>query len=1136
MCGIVAFVGNEKWKENAELSWIENIIKEIEICDNVELEFVDRLLKNLENHFDDISSFGLYFELINESGAGEKIETLVRLLKDVQEKFSAHRTDDAPDNEQKLIEMLKDYIWQLERELMGSVERTATLFPEHLEQAEFKRSFHFVAWSIKQVLENIDRLEIRGRDSAGISIQCLLSEAIDLDTLFDAENREEYKSRIAIDNFNNLNIGSQVQPDGSFLLGFTYKAANLVGRLGDNTENLRRFICEDKLLWTIAAYIEHISIIAHTRWASNGIINMTNCHPVNAFVEGNINGNNNADKDVIFALNGDVDNYSEMVEEAVHSQGYTINPLVSTDVKILPVFYRFNTPFGEVPEKRLAMTMSHAEGSLAVSMLHPLHPYKLFLALKGSGQSLFAGRAKDGLIVASEVYGLCSRTRKSYPLSGLKNGGTVVTFDVKVAEDKQMNARYLGLNKEIEIQPEAIEIYARDIVREPYEYYFEKEIRQSVFSIRNTIRGKYKKSKKHIEFLFKNNESLRILLSRLRNPQLKRVGRITVIGQGTAAVAAMGIAYLIRKALKNSRVIVASIESPELSGFQSEDNMDDMLIIPVSQSGTTADTNRAVDIARSKGAWIHAIVNRRNSPLIRKCDSYLYTSDGRDVEMAVASTKAFYAQICAGKLMAMFFAREFKSLTPEEIYEEILILEELPVKVGQVLGQADNIAAIAEKHAPTRHNWAIVGNGPNKIAGKEIRIKLSELCYKSIPFDITEDKKHIDLSSEPLTIVVANDLHDSLIRDTIKEISIFKAHQGKPIVFCSQDEAGFREYAEEVIVLPHIGGDLGFVLATVAGHLWGFYAAKAIDRQREPMQKIRGLLTDYLEHPQTWDANSILKQFYGVLDNAKDGKLDAAVPASGIAALVDYVLSVRKVTNTSENLKQTIKDGLEVVNALINETTRTIDTIRHQAKTVTVGTSRLGSQLTAMLQAAFDELSISINQLIAEDVEFLHVLAPILAGIEGGMLFDSSHKENSDPGSLEVSILKVSERFGCSIGVPSSYETPHVAVGLKRKALRLQRAFLSTGSKGDENMLIIPLFAPESLELNKIALLHLHFVKQTSTKRKLALLKVLKKSDDFIEFLEETRNTARKQDILEKTSPYELVYTPIRKIINNYVK
>ena len=178
--------------------------------------------------------------------------------------------------------------------------------------------------------------------------------------------------------------------------------------------------------------------------------------------------------------------------------------------------------------------------------------------------------------------------------------------------------------------------------------------------------------------------------------------------------------------------------------------MSDTLAVAVSQSGTTTDTNRTVDLLRGRGAAVLAIVNRRSSDLTDKADGVLYTSDGRDVEMSVASTKAFYAQVAAGSLLACAVSAAAGVGTDKRRHELLSSLRLLPDALRTVLGRREVIADAARRLAPTKRYWAVVGSGINKVAAEEVRIKLSELCYKSIACDVIEDKKHIDLSSEPL--------------------------------------------------------------------------------------------------------------------------------------------------------------------------------------------------------------------------------------------------------------------------------------------------------------------------------------------------------------------------------------------------
>ena len=136
-----------------------------------------------------------------------------------------------------------------------------------------------------------------------------------------------------------------------------------------------------------------------------------------------------------------------------------------------------------------------------------------------------------------------------------------------------------------------------------------------------------------------------------------RSRRIRVIAQGTAAVAAQSVASSLQRCLGSQGPTVAAALATELSGFDLADDMSDTLVVAVSQSGTTTDTNRTVDLVRGRGGCVLAIVNRRNSDLVEKSDGVIYNSDGRDVEMAVPSTKAFYAQIAAGFLLAISLSR-----------------------------------------------------------------------------------------------------------------------------------------------------------------------------------------------------------------------------------------------------------------------------------------------------------------------------------------------------------------------------------------------------------------------------------------------------------------------------------------------
>ncbi|MEI2698656.1 MAG: SIS domain-containing protein [Microthrixaceae bacterium] len=260
------------------------------------------------------------------------------------------------------------------------------------------------------------------------------------------------------------------------------------------------------------------------------------------------------------------------------------------------------------------------------------------------------------------------------------------------------------------------QVTTRDIDRGEYPHFLLKEITASPASFRKTLRGK----------LIEDADGIRVLLGDDSMPAAASEGlrsgsidRVLVIGQGTAAIAGQSLAHHLGDFLAESDVRVEAILATELSGFQLRSDMSDTLVVAISQSGTTTDTNRTVDLVRARGAQVVAIVNRRGSDLSDKADGVLYTSDGRDVEMSVASTKAFYSQVAAGLLLAQAISDQVpggvRSSSPAQ--QELLhALRDLPARMEEALEVRSAAAEAARTFAPGRRYWAIVGNGVNQIA------------------------------------------------------------------------------------------------------------------------------------------------------------------------------------------------------------------------------------------------------------------------------------------------------------------------------------------------------------------------------------------------------------------------------------
>ncbi|MEM8542245.1 MAG: SIS domain-containing protein, partial [Pseudomonadota bacterium] len=630
---------------------------------------------------------------------------------------------------------------------------------------------------------------------------------------------------------------------------------------------------------------------------------------------------------------------------------------------------------------------------------------------------------------------------------------------------------------------ESNQIFARDIYRGEYDFFLEKEINDGPASVAKTLRGRYRKQQ---DGMIAFDDLPTDIWKNLRAATDKGISRVYVVGQGTAGVAAVGIGYLIEKVLGRDtrrKIPVEAIRSSELSADIESYNFDRALVIAVSQSGTTTDTNRAVDLARERGAFIHAIVNRRNSDLVRKSDSVLFTSDGRDVEMSVASTKAFYAQITAGKLTALFLADQLQTMTEIELAYELGELEKLPAHVGRVLANEEHIAECARSLAPYARYWAVTGSGVNHIAALEIRIKLSELCYKSIPVDFTEDKKHIDLSTEPLTLVIANDLPGDLVGDVVKEAAIFKAHNGRPIVFATEgaDADAFEEYAERVISLPSIGADLAFVLATVAGHLFGFHAARAIDVGAQKLKQIMvGLELLAMQSPEA-DVKDVVNRLDAFLDEAIDGAFNSGLDASHLAKVAHVSRQLTAKIDQPDVLKAVAADAAEPIRNAYEETSRPVDTIRHQAKTVTVGTSRPEDALSPVVRDALGAMALADSRLSFGNRKTLAAVSRIVDTVNWGALLDIKTQDG-------ISFASAANGSNLPASI-SDYQDGNRAIGVVGAALDTNS--LNCGFVKDEAVIAVPVTAAHSADVEHVLCLSVGLVAHASREQKSAVMQVL---------------------------------------------
>ncbi len=944
------------------------------------------------------------------------------------------------------LSAVKDRLWALQRDRLGTCDAVVLL-------AGAERSAGAIDGflSVQVALAAIDRLEVRGRDSAGVEI-VVRDHALDLDDPTALEHCAERTDGLHRDR-------AVRAVDGA--LYFVYKAAAEIGELGDNVAMLRAAITADELLHAaLANDAANVVILSHTRWASVGMISEANAHPLD-HQELALVGPTYA----AAALNGDVDNYAELV--GLHR--LEIAPEITTDAKVIPALMARGIDAGLAPVDAFRDAVASFEGSVAIGAHTSAAPGEVFLALRGSGQGLFVGFVDDAFVVASEPYGLVEETHTYLRLDGETpanpenpggSRGQIVVLDAARAGTLEGVRRLAYDGTPIPVTEGEFahaEITTRDIDRGEFAHYLLKEITESPSSFRKTLRAK----------IVERDGRLRVDLGPETVPDQLRarlgrgeIHRVIVIGQGTAAVAGQSVAAALIDAVGPAHPLrVQATLATELSGFGLTDDMHDALVIAISQSGTTTDTNTTVDLARARGAAVIAIVNRRHSDLVDRADGVLYTSDGRDVEMSVASTKAFYAQVAAGFLLAEALSDALGVVAVDDAL--LHALRDLPDAMRAVVNQRESIGRVAAAHAPSRRYWAIVGNGANRIAAHEVRIKLSELCYKSIACDATEDKKHIDLSSEPMILVCAAGLTGSTADDVAKELAIYRAHKAAAIAIVSEDDDRYGA-AKEVITVPRVHPRLGFVLSAMAGHLFGYEAALAIDASALPLRVARAILeatpVDTDLAPLAAQLVEPASQFFdGLRTGNYDGSLEAGAAvqlasvfryASGIVPLDTY-----SAEHGTLGTPATIAADLALaLTTAIEQLTRPVDAIKHQAKTVTVGISRSDETLlqVPLVQAVLgagsprDGLTYKILRTLVD-------LDPAVARVVGF----TRYRIVGDPESDDATISLL-DRGGIAVEMRSRAETDPRLRGTKQSVAAERQVFVTRGRVDDRIVAIVP--------------------------------------------------------------------------------
>ena len=257
------------------------------------------------------------------------------------------------------------------------------------------------------------------------------------------------------------------------------------------------------------------------------------------------------------------------------------------------------------------------------------------------------------------------------------------------------------------------------------------------------------------------------IIDALTNGNIKK---IVITGMGTCYTAAVAISLFMRAKLKSifPDMVVEPHVASEGSGFYIEPNMQDTLVIVVAQSGTTVDTNVYVKMAKERGAFCLALANKREGDVTFLVDGTLYIGDGRDIEIAVPSTKTYTAHVITGYILTLFFADKLCQTNEQKqaIIQDTISLQQIPQTIWQSLSVAKDPGFYKQISVDIcqSHSWFVIRDeSANAVCGEEIRIKFSENCYVSVSNLFVDDFIEANLSKTFITYI-SQDCTDKLIR------------------------------------------------------------------------------------------------------------------------------------------------------------------------------------------------------------------------------------------------------------------------------------------------------------------------------------------------------------------------------------
>ncbi len=525
--------------------------------------------------------------------------------------------------------------------------------------------------------------------------------------------------------------------------------------------------------------------IAHTRWATHGEPNDANAHP-----------HFSNSKKLAIIHNGIIENYATLREELL-TRGYVFRSNTDTEVLIhLIEDIRINEKVDLV--KAVQLALNQVIGAYAIVIISKEDPDLLIAARKGS--PLVIGIGENETFVASDATPIVEYTKN-----------VVYLNDEEIAIIRRGEKLKIKTIKDINKTPyiHKLEVNLSAIEKGGFDHFMLKEIYEQPRSIGDCMRGRL------------NTEQGIVSLGGILDyvERIKNAERIIIIACGTSWHAGLVGEYLFEELAR----IPVEVEYASEFRYRNPVIRENDVVIAISQSGETADTLAAIELAKSKGATIIGICNVVGSSIPRTTHAGTYTHAGP--EIGVASTKAFTAQVTILTLMALMIADKKGSISKSRYHQIINELEVIPSKVERTLKVNDEIIRIAKLFKDSR-NFLYLGRGLNFPVALEGALKLKEISYIHAEGYPAAEMKHgpIALIDEEMPVVVIA-TNQGVYEKIISNIEEVKARKGKIIAIVTEGDKSVRNIADYVIEIPDTDELLVPLLATIPLQLLSYHIA-----------------------------------------------------------------------------------------------------------------------------------------------------------------------------------------------------------------------------------------------------------------------------------------------------------------------